>query len=469
MDKYLKSDLENINELLEKVKNNACTFLKDIDEIPTFSKDSKGYNNSQLNQEGLGGEKALEEFIERFYKGIVSSAGAKYFGFVTGGSTPAALMGDWLVSAFDQNASGRDNSSGTKIEEETINLLKQLFGLPQEYSGAFVTGATMANFVGLAIGRQWVANELGFDIAKNGMYNLPPIKIISAAPHSSILKSLSMLGMGRDNMHYIPSINGREAIDIKALENYLKQNNGTPCIVVASAGTVNTVDFDDLKKIRELKKKYNFFLHVDAAFGGFAACSPKYKKLMEGIDAADSITVDAHKWLNVPYDSAMQFTKHTKLQIQVFQNNAIYLGELSENPDFVHLTPENSRRLRAIPAWFTLKAYGSNGYQEVVERNCSLAEVLSKKIEESKNFKLLADTRLNVVCFTINLGDHSATLEEIQQFLKIVNEDGRAFFTQTVYKGTPGIRAAISNWRTEEKDMEIAWEVLNKAYKFYLR
>ncbi|MBI6875256.1 pyridoxal phosphate-dependent decarboxylase family protein [Clostridium aciditolerans] len=469
MDKYLKSDLENINELLEKVKNNACTFLKDIDEIPTFSKDSKGYNNSQLNQEGLGGEKALEEFIERFYKGIVSSAGAKYFGFVTGGSTPAALMGDWLVSAFDQNASGRDNSSGTKIEEETINLLKQLFGLPQEYSGAFVTGATMANFVGLAIGRQWVANELGFDIAKNGMYNLPPIKIISAAPHSSILKSLSMLGMGRDNMHYIPSINGREAIDIKALENYLKQNNGTPCIVVASAGTVNTVDFDDLKQIRELKKKYNFFLHVDAAFGGFAACSPKYKKLMEGIDAADSITVDAHKWLNVPYDSAMQFTKHTKLQIQVFQNNAIYLGELSENPDFVHLTPENSRRLRALPAWFTLKAYGSNGYQEVVERNCSLAEVLSKKIEESKNFKLLADTRLNVVCFTINLGDHSATLEEIQQFLKIVNEDGRAFFTQTVYKGTPGIRAAISNWRTEEKDMEIAWEVLNKAYKFYLR
>ncbi|WML34630.1 aminotransferase class I/II-fold pyridoxal phosphate-dependent enzyme [Clostridium sp. OS1-26] len=469
MDKYLKSDLENINNLLEKVKNNACTFLKDIDEIPTFSKDSKGYNNSQLNQEGLGGEKALEEFIERFYKGIVSSAGSKYFGFVTGGSTPAALMGDWLVSAFDQNASGRDNSSGTKIEEETINLLKQLFGLPQAYSGAFVTGATMANFVGLAIGRQWVANELGFDIAKNGMYSLPPIKIISAAPHSSILKSLSMLGMGRDNMHYIPSINGREAIDIEALENYLKQNNGTPCIVVASAGTVNTVDFDDLKQIRELKKKYNFFLHVDAAFGGFAACSPKYKKLMEGIDAADSITVDAHKWLNVPYDSAMQFTKHTKLQIQVFQNNAIYLGELSENPDFVHLTPENSRRLRALPAWFTLKAYGSNGYQEIVERNCSLAEVLTKKIEESKNFKLLSDTRLNVVCFTINLGNHSATLEQIQQFLKIVNEDGRAFFTQTVYKGTPGIRAAISNWRTEEKDMEIAWEVLNKAYKIYLR
>lgn len=274
-----------------------------------------------------------------------------------------------------------------------------------------------------------------------------------------------MLGMGRDNMNYIPAIEGREAINIEALENYLKQRKGEPCIVVANAGTVNTVDFDDLKQIGELKKIYNFFLHVDAAFGGFAACSPKYKKLVEGIDAADSVTVDAHKWLNVPYDSAMQFTKHPKLQLQVFQNNAVYLGELSENPDFVHLTPENSRRLRALPVWFTLKAYGKNGYQDIVERNCSLAGLLSGKIEESKNFRLLSNTRLNVVCFTINIGTHNATLNQVQQFLKIVNEYGRVFFTQTVYNGVPGIRAAICNWRTEEKDIEIAFEALNKAFE----
>lgn len=469
MDKYLKNDLDNINYLLEKVKNNACDFLKDIEGISTFPEGSNVYNDYQLNKEGLGGEKALEEFMERFYKGIVSSAGPKYFGFVTGGSTPAALMGDWLVSTFDQNATGRDNSSAAKIEEESINLLKQLFGLPQIYTGTFVTGATMANFVGLAIGRQWVANELGVNVAQSGMYSIPPIKIVSAAPHSSILKALSMLGMGRDNMHYIPSIDGREAVDIEALENYLKQMNGTPCIVVANAGTVNTVDFDDLKQIGELKKKYNFFLHVDGAFGGFAACSPKYKKLVEGMEAADSITIDAHKWLNVPYDSAMQFTKHSELQLQVFQNNAVYLGELSENPDFVHLTPESSRRLRALPAWFTLKAYGHNGYQELVERNCSLAQLLSKKVEESKDFRLLSITRLNVVCFTINVREHNATLEQIQQFLNLVNEDGRAFFTQTMYKGIPGIRAAISNWRTDEKDIEIAWQVLNKAYKSYTK
>lgn len=203
MDKNLKNDLVYINYLLDKVKINAFDFLKDINEAATFPESSNDYTASQLNKEGLGGEKALEEFMQRFYKRIVSSAGPKYFGFVTGGATPAALMGDWLVGTFDQNATGRDNSSAAKIEEEAINLLKQLFGLPEIYSGTFVTGATMANFVGLAIGRQWVGNKLGFNLAKDGMYCIPPIKVVSATPHSSILKALSMLGMGRENMHYI--------------------------------------------------------------------------------------------------------------------------------------------------------------------------------------------------------------------------------------------------------------------------
>ncbi len=469
MDKNLENDLTNINTLLEKVKNYSFDFLENINKIPAFPDRSSVYLPSQLNKNGLGSEDTLEEFMQRFYKGIVSSGGSRYFGFVTGGATPAALMGDWLVSTFDQNATACDHSSAAKIEGETINLLKQLFGLPEQFSGAFVTGATMANFVGLAIGRQWVANQLGIHLSLDGLYLIPPIQIVSATPHSSILKVMSMLGMGRNNMHYIPTIDKREAIDIEALENYLKQLNGEPCIVVANAGTVNTVDFDDLKQIGELKKKYNFFLHVDGAFGGCASCSTKYKHFVEGMEEADSITIDAHKWLNVSYDSAMQFTKHPNLQLQVFQNNAVYLGDISETPDFVHLVPENSRRLRALPVWFTIKAYGQNGYKEIIERNCELAQLLSEKIYESKNFKLLSTTRLNVVCFTIQFGEHTMTLENIQQFLNLVNEDGSAFFTQTIYKGKPGMRAAISNWRTEEKDIEIAWEALNKAYNAYVK
>lgn len=469
MDKTLKNDLENMEVLLEKTKNQAFHFLRNINETAAFSDMANVDSPSQLNKTGLGGENALEEFMQRFYKGMVSSAGGRYFGFVTGGTTPAALMGDWLVSTFDQNATARDHSSAAKIEDETVGLLRQLFELPDTFSGAFVTGATMANFVGLAIGRQWMADKLGINLSLEGLYAVPPIKVVSATPHSSILKAMSMLGMGRNQMHYIPTMDGREAIDLQSLEDYLKQLDGEPCIVVANAGTVNTVDFDNLKQIAELKNVYNFYLHVDGAFGGFASCSPKYKKFVEGMEEADSITIDAHKWLNVPYDSAMQFTKHSQLQLQVFQNNAVYLGEISQRPDFVHLVPENSRRFRALPAWFAIKAYGQSGYREIIERNCELAQLLSKKINDSTNFRLLSTTRLNVVCFTVCFGERKMTLEDIQQFLSYVNEDGRAFFTQTMYKGTPGIRAAISNWRTEEKDIEVSWEVLNHAYYSYVK
>ena len=466
MNQNLKQDLTNMGLLMEKVKNCSCDFLENIDNVSTFSHEEI-VSTPLENRKGIGGEATLEEFMHRFYNGMVSSAGSRYFGFVTGGTTPAALMGDWLVSTFDQNASVRDNSSAAKIEEETINLLKQLFGLPDVFSGAFVTGATMANFVGLAIGRQWVAEKKGVNLSLDGLYSIAPIKVVSATPHSSVLKAMSMLGMGRSHMHYIATMDEREAIDVAALEDYLNSLNGEPCIVVANAGTVNTVDFDDLEQIGKLKERYNFYLHADGAFGGFAACSPNFKHLVKGIEAADSITVDAHKWLNVPYDSAMQFTKHPLLQLQVFQNNGVYLGEISQTPDFIHLVPENSRRLRALPAWFTIKAYGQDGYEEIVNRNCRLAQLLEEKIKGSNNFKLLSPSRLNVVCFTINT--NPLTLENIQQFLQLVNNDGSAFFTQSVYKGTPAIRAALSNWRTEEKDIEIAWQALSSAYEKFAK
>ncbi|MGL5910605.1 MAG: pyridoxal phosphate-dependent decarboxylase family protein, partial [Phycicoccus sp.] len=274
----------------------------------------------------------------------------------------------------------------------------------------------------------------------------------------SIGKVLAMLGMGRRSLTRVPTLPGREAVDLVALRSALDDRDGTPCVVVANAGTVNTVDFDDLAAIAELKERYGFFLHVDAAFGGFAALSPDLAHLVAGLSAADTVTVDAHKWLNVPYDAAIQLTRHPRLQAEVFQNGAAYLGPLDlDDPPPIHLTPENSRRVRALPTWFTLQAYGRAGHREIVERNVRAARRLGELVDHHPGFRLLAPVRLNVACFTLAGEPTSARVAE---FLHGVRETGDTYLTPTELDGTPAIRAAFSNWRTTAADVTLVWRAL---------
>jgi glutamate/tyrosine decarboxylase-like PLP-dependent enzyme len=448
MHPQLENDLARMPELLEDVRAHAVRLLAELGDRPVARRPAQRQPTG-LSSAGTGLEGALAEFERRWEPGFSASAGPRYLGFVTGGATPASVAGDWLTTVLDQNPTSGLDSSAPDLEREAISWLRELFGLPADHTGTFVTGATMSNAVGLAIAREWLGEQRDISIADEGLAALGRVHVLSGSPHSSIGKALSMLGMGRRSLTTLDVLPGREAVDVARLAEALRALDGEPAIVVANAGTVNTVDFDDLAAIGALREQHPFWLHVDAAFGAFAALSPEHAHLVAALGDADSICVDLHKWLNVPYDGAVQFSRRRDLQSKIFQNSAAYLGPLGDDPDFVHLTPENSRRLRALPTWFTLAAYGRDGHAEIVQRDIALAARLGERIAALPAYRLLAPVRLNVVCFTL-----TDAPERIGELTQAITDSGTAFLTPTVYDGVPALRAAFSNWRTTEADVD---------------
>ncbi|MFG2482903.1 pyridoxal phosphate-dependent decarboxylase family protein [Streptomyces virginiae] len=466
MDRTLAADLARLPELLDATRAAAADALATLDArpvvppappVPPVPPAGEPPAPEGLPEHATGTDAALAAFRDRWEPRLSASAGPRYLGFVTGGATPAALAGDWLTAVHDQNSNSALDGGGQDLERETVGWLRDLFGLSAAHSGTFVSGATMSNTTGLAIAREWLGERLGVSPSEDGAAALGPVRVLSGAPHSSIAKALSVLGLGRNSLVRVPTLRGREAVDPAALERALADTPG-PAVVVANAGTVNTVDFDDLRAIRALRERHDFWLHTDAAFGAFAALSPEHAHLVDGLDASDSVCVDLHKWLNVPYDSAVQFTRRRDLQARVFQNSAAYLGPLGEHPDLVHLTPENSHRLRALAAWFTLRAYGRQGHREIVERDIACARALGAAVAEDPALTLLAPVRLNVVCFTLA---EAPTPERLTALREAVA--GEVFVTPTVYEGTAGLRAAFSNWRTTQADVRRAAEALGAA------
>jgi glutamate/tyrosine decarboxylase-like PLP-dependent enzyme len=455
MHQRLAADLERFPGLLDAVVRQAGAVLDEVARRPVAGRGGAP-DARPLPEGGDGAERALAEFGEQWLPLFSASAGPRYFGFVTGGATPAALAGDWLAATVDHNAMSSLDDAGHLLERVTVAWLRELFGLPDTHEGAFVSGATMSNTVGLAVAREWLGEERGVSVAQEGVAALGPVRVLSATAHSSVSKALSVLGFGRVALRQVPTLPGREAVDPAALERVLAASD-EPCVVVANAGTVNTADFDDLRAVAALRERYRFWLHVDAAFGGFASLSPRFAALTEGIELADSVCVDLHKWLNVPYDSAVQFTRRRDLQARVFRNAADYLGPLGAEPDFSHLTPENSRRLRALPAWFTLRAYGREGHREIVERCADCAAALGAAVDALPGLRLLAPVRLNVVCFT--LADDPSR-ERLARLAEALSPD--AFVTPTVLDGVPALRAAFSNWRTTAADVRRTADALGR-------
>ncbi|WP_394823350.1 pyridoxal phosphate-dependent decarboxylase family protein [Pendulispora albinea] len=452
------TDTRELDEILNSAHEAARAFLQTAAARPVAAP-LQPVPFPELPERGWGALRAIEFFRANLEPMLSGSPGPRYLGFVTGGATPAAVAGDWLVSAYDQNVSNDGDSIATAVERHTLALLRTLFGLPDAFEGAFVSGATQANLVALATARQWVYDRVGVDVAQVGLAGAPPVAVLGGSPHASIDKALSILGMGRASIERIPCLPGRAAIDPAALDQRLAAHaakGGPPCIVTASAGEVNTGDFDDLRAIGAIARRYGAWFHVDGAFGLFAAVDPELAHLVAGVEAADSIAADAHKWLNVPYDSAFVWTRHLPLQERVFRAAGPYLGA---GPDLLHRTPENSRRFRALPAWMTLMAYGREGYRAIIHRCCAHARRLGAHLAASSSFELLDEVRLNILCFAPRGGDPS----QRDRVLEALRAGGRAFLTPTTFSGRPAIRAAFSNWSTTDDDVALIARALDDA------
>jgi glutamate/tyrosine decarboxylase-like PLP-dependent enzyme len=417
-----------------------------------------------LPEHGSDPELAVEEWFRRAEPGIVASSGPRFFGYVIGGTTPAALAGDWLAAALDQNAGlWAASPAAAQTELTVLRWLKELFHLPAEWHGAITSGATMSNLVGIAAGRQWAGKRMGFNPALDGLGGHPPIPVVSSTEiHASAVKSLSTLGLGRGSVRTVRTVGG--AIDPDALRDELKTIDG-PAIVVANAAEVNTGAFDPLDEVAAICREHpgGVWLHVDAAFGLFAAASPRLAHLVRGIEHADSVCSDAHKWLNVPYDSGFVFVRDLDSLREAFASSAAYIAPAPGagwSPE-THL-PEMSKRFRGLPAWCALRAYGREGYRELVERCVDNAGSFAGWVDATPELELMAPAPLNIVCFRYAPDEMGP--DETDDFnrraVSAIQADGRVFVTPTAWDGRAAIRAAFDNWATSPADVEILQESL---------
>jgi glutamate/tyrosine decarboxylase-like PLP-dependent enzyme len=452
--------------ILEEALEAALRFLAGSAEAPAvgFERERPACDDV-LPETGSGAIRALDAYLSRYGEHHGRSTGPRYFGFVTGGVTPAALAADWLVSTFDQNVATERHSIAAAVENRALQWIADLLGLPEgRFHGVFTTGATAANLVCLASAREWCGERQGLHHARDGFAEPAAVRVFGAAPHSSILKVMGILGMGQGRVQRVASLPGREAVDVAALERALATCEAPGRIVVASAGTVDTGDFDDLRAVADLCRTHGAWMHVDGAFGAFARCSPAYADLAAGIEEADSITLDGHKWLNVPYDCGIALTRHPLLNERAFSVEAPYVPADGVMPSFMNRGIEQSRRFRALPVFLTLAAYGRAGHREVVERNCGFARALCDWIDGGDLFETVAETRLNVVAFKGRwlAGADGGALD--RAFVRKLNQSGRCFVTPSTYKGAFVVRLAVANWRTGEDDLEIVKNALIEAH-----
>ena len=463
------------SDLLRSTAELAVTFLRALPDRPVrVDHDVEGLRRSLLRPLPEDGEdpiRVIEDLARGADPGIVSMAGPRYFGFVIGGSLPAAVAADWLTSTWDQNAGLYAGGPAAAVVEEAVGAwLIDLFGLPPSSSYGLTTGCQMANFTCLAAARHAVLERAGWDVESKGLFDAPQVHVVVGAEmHSTVGAALQYLGMGRDRVHSVPT-DEQGRMRLEPLETTLAEIPASvPLIVCLQAGNVNTGSFDPIDgAIRAIRRHAGAWVHVDGAFGIWAAVSPALRHLVAGIGGADSWATDAHKWLNVPYDSGLAFVAHpTAHDAALSPPHGAYLEySPTQERDEVHWVPEFSRRARGFAVYAALRSLGRSGVQAMVERCCEIATVMAGRLAADPRVEILNEVVLNqvLVRFIPAAGANGQDADQLTRaVIRQVQEDGVLWLSGTTWHGMAAMRISVSNWSTTMTDAERSAEAILSA------
>lgn len=411
----------------------------------------------ELSEHGEDPVAVVEALAEAIDPGLVATAGPRYFGFVIGGSLPVTVATEWLAAAWDQNAGNYVASPGAAVVEEVAGRwLRDLFGIPSDSTVGFVTGGTMANFTGLAAARHSVLAHVGYDVEGKGLFGAPPITVVVGdEAHSTIFVALRMLGLGDERVVRVPADEQGRMRSLE-LSDALARTDG-PVIVCAQAGNVNTGAFDPIGEIAEATNRHGAWLHVDGAFGLWAAASPAFRHHVEGIERAQSWATDAHKWLNVPYDSGLVFVADPQAHRAAMTVTAAYLvrgaSEAYNSYDYV---PESSRHARGLAVYTALRTLGRRGVADLVERCCEHAGRMAERLGTAPGLEILNEVVLNqvLVRFSAAGDDANAADDRTQAVIDAVQRDGTCWLGGTRWHGLGAMRISVSNWSTTADDID---------------
>ena len=406
-----------------------------------------------LTADGLPPLQVINELAEDASEGLLNSAGGRFFGWVIGGGIPVSVAADWLTSAWDQNAAAYACSPSAAIIEEVVgDWLKDILGLPQQASYAFVTGCQMAHVTALAAARHRILADSGWSVERQGLAGSPAIRVLVGEHHETLVRAVRLLGIGEDSVIQVGQKDDG-TIDLVLLKNELDRNPGAPTIVSLAAGDLNRGAFDPIDKVCDLAHFYNAWVHIDGAFGLWVAASGRLRHLVKGIEKADSWATDAHKWLNVPYDSGIVFVADSESHKNSMTMDAPYKVEVDNVRDQIEWGPEWSRRARGIPIYAALRTLGRNGIANMIERCCDLTADFVSRLGKLPGVEVLTTPIINqgLVRFLDPDGDHDRrTLEIIDR----INATGQAWFGPTTWHGKTVMRISMSNFRTTADDID---------------